>query len=203
METVKSDKYLGDIIAADGSNKENIRSRVSKGNGIIAKIKAMLENISLGQEYFRIAFLLRESLFLNGILFASESWYGLNSDEVEEVDRILMRTIFEVPESVPIVGLYLESGCLTIGALIKARRVNFLHTLANLEESEMLSKFFLHQWDQPSKLDWTEQVKKDLEDLDMPVSLEFVQSKSQVVFSKLVKEKIKKYEFTRLIGKMK
>ena len=166
METVKSDKYLGDIIAADGSNKENIRSRVSKGNGIIAKIKAMLENTSLGQEYFRIAFLLRESLFLNGILFASESWYGLKSDEVEElenVDRILMRTIFEVPESVPIVGLYLESGCLTIGALIKARRVNFLHTLANLEESEMLSKFVLHQWDQPSKLDWTEQVKKILE----------------------------------------
>ena len=67
----------------------------------------------------------------------------------------------------------------------------------------MFSKFFLHQRDQPSKLDWTEQVKKDLADLDMPVSLEFVQSKSQVVFSKLVKEKIRKYEFTRLIGKMK
>ena len=172
MENVKSDKYLGDIIAADGSNSENIRNRVSKGNGIIAKIKAILGNVSLGESYFRIAFLLRESMFLSSILFSSECWYGLKSEEIEELeklDRILLKFIFNVPDSVPSIALYLESGCLTIGTLIKARRVNFLHTLANREDSEMHTKFFQHQWDHPSKLDWTEQVRKDLLDLGMPV----------------------------------
>ena len=36
MQAVSKDKYLGDIISNDGTNKENIRARVSKGMGILA-----------------------------------------------------------------------------------------------------------------------------------------------------------------------
>lgn len=122
---------------------------------------------------------------------------------MEKLDRILLKFIFNVPDSVPSIALYLESGCLTIGTLIKARRVNFLHTLANREDSEMHTKFFQHQWDHPSKLDWTEQVRKDLLDLGMPVSLEFAKSKSKEVFSNLVKKEIRKFELRRLVNKKK
>ena len=202
MEKVVSDKYLGDIISSDGSNTENLRNRISIGNGVIAKIRSILENASLGVHYFKIAFLLRESLFLNGILYSSESWYGIKDDEVrelEKLDNILMRTIFEVPQSAPIVSLFLESGCIRIRNIIKGRRVNYLHQLANLDQSEMLYKFFKCQWDQPVHLDWTEQAKSDLSDLDFPASLEFLRSKSKNVFQKLVKEKIKNYEFCELL----
>ena len=48
MECVKSDTYLGDIISFDGSNTENIRKRISKGTGIISKIRNILECVSLG-----------------------------------------------------------------------------------------------------------------------------------------------------------
>ena len=37
MESVTSDTYLGDVISCDGSNAETIKSRVSKGNGIIVR----------------------------------------------------------------------------------------------------------------------------------------------------------------------
>ena len=60
---VKSDTYLGDIISFDGSNTENIMQTVSKGNGIIAQIKSILERFSLRAIFFKIAFLLRESLY--------------------------------------------------------------------------------------------------------------------------------------------
>ena len=104
-------------------------------------VLTILENMSLGKHYFKIAFLLRESLFLNGILYSSEAWYGLKKSEIEElekVDRILLRSIFEVPQSAPTVSLYLESGCVQIRNILKARRVNFLHHLASLEKEEML-----------------------------------------------------------------
>ena len=150
--------------------------------------------MSLGKHYFKIAFLLRESLFLNGILYSSEAWYGLTKSEIadlEKVDMILLRNIFEVPQSTPTVSLYLESGCVRIRNILKARRINFLHHLANLKEEEMEYKFFKAQWDYPCHQDWTLQVKQDLADLGLPISLQFLTSKSEKNFKELVKVKVK------------
>ena len=68
MESVESDTYLGDVISSEGSNRDNIKARISKGNGILAKIRDYLETVSFGAHYFKIALLLRESLLLNDIL---------------------------------------------------------------------------------------------------------------------------------------
>ena len=203
MRVVECEKYLGDFISSTGANTETIRNRVSIGNGIIAKIRSILENMSLGKHYFKIAFLLRESLFLNGILYSSEAWYGLKTSEIadlEKVDIILLRNIFEVPQSTPTVSLYLESGCVRIRNILKARRINFLHHLANLEKEEMEYKFFKAQWDYPCPKDWTLQVKQDLADLGLPISLQFLTSKSEKNFKELVKVKVKELEFKELMG---
>jgi hypothetical protein len=81
MQCVNSDTYLGDIISSDGSNGENIRKRISKGNGIIYKIKILPDSVILGAHYFEIALMLRESLLLNGILTSSQKvWYYQNGD---------------------------------------------------------------------------------------------------------------------------
>ena len=60
MPSVFSNTYLGDIISGDGTNKLNIENRISKGVGKIAQIMSMLERVSLGKHYFKIAFLFRE-----------------------------------------------------------------------------------------------------------------------------------------------
>ena len=85
----------------------------------------------------------------------------------------------------------------------KARRINFLHHLANLNREEMEYKFFKCQWDHPSPNDWTEQVKSDMAEVGLPVSLEFLTSNSEKVFKQLVKKKIKLYEFSNLMQERK
>ena len=60
-------------------------------------------------------------------------------------------------------------------------------------------KFFKCQWDHPSPNDWTEQVKSDLAEVGLPVSLEFLMSISEKVFKQPVKKKIKSYEFSNLM----
>ena len=77
MKKVEYDKYFGDIISNDGSNQRDIDKKLSKGMGIISQIMALLSEISLGAHYFEIALLLRESLFVNGILTNWEVKYGL------------------------------------------------------------------------------------------------------------------------------
>ena len=97
MPEAASDTYLGDVISGDGSNKLNIQSRVSKGLGRIAQIMSMVEKISLGRHYFKVAFLLRESIFLSSVLTNSEVWYGVTKADLEELeilDRSLLKIIF-------------------------------------------------------------------------------------------------------------
>ena len=128
MKCVDSDTYLGDVIAADGSNTENIKTRVSKGNGILAKIKSILETVSFESHYFKIALLLRESMLLNGILTKCESWYGLKETEISELESVdldFFRSLFKVPFTVPTAGLFLETGSYRIGTIIKARRLKY------------------------------------------------------------------------------
>ena len=158
MQKAKSDTYLGDVISGDGSNRLNIDSRISKGQGKIAQILSMIEKISLGKHFFKIAFLVRESIFLSSILTNSEVWYRLTKAEVDDLellDRSLLKRILAVPNSTPSAALYLETGCLRIGTIIKARRVNYLQYLLKLPEDEMLSRFFYCQWYDSSRQDWT------------------------------------------------
>ena len=109
------------------------------------------ESKSLGEHYFDNAIMFRESMFLNEILRNSEIWYNLNEriKEFEDLDRLLLRRILQVPVSTPNEALYLELGILPIGWIIKAGRINYFHYLVDRDESELLHKFFITQFKKP------------------------------------------------------
>ena len=65
----------------------NIQNRISKGMGNITRIMNMLDKITLGRHYFKTALLLRESIFLSGLLTNAESWHGLTSIASEKVSK--------------------------------------------------------------------------------------------------------------------
>ena len=117
MVEVDHDTYLGDIVTADGKNTMNIKKRISKGIGIISDIMNILERVTFGEYYFKIAMVLRESKFINGILTNTEIWYGLTeaeTNEIEDLDTLLLRKILNTKFSVLKESLYLELGCLKI-----------------------------------------------------------------------------------------
>ena len=121
--------------------------------------------------YFKITQTLREAKFINGILTNADVWYNLGQsdlDELETVDRLLLRRILSVPETTCIEALYLETGSMDIDTIIKAKRINYLHYLIKEEGSTMLFKFFQSVVGQTCQGDWNSQVKKDLEDFQVP-----------------------------------
>ena len=188
--------YLGDIVSEDGKNTKNIRSRVSKGMGIVTEILDTLNTVSFGANYFQIATVLREARLINGMLTNCEVWYGLQKgeiDQLEEVDKLLLRRILKAPNSACIESLYLELGITPIRGIIKSRRINRLHYLANLNKEEMLYKFFLTQWMYPVRNDWVHQVREDLADFNLEVDLDQLTKMSKNVFKKMVKKKLKEY----------
>ena len=169
------------------------------------EIMNMLEKVSLGHEYFKIALLLRESIFLNSILTNADIWYGLDKSDIkrlEDLDLSLLRNFLNVPCTVPAEGVYLELGCLNIETIIKARRLVYLHYLLKQEESSMVYQVFITQWKYPAtKNEWTEQVKIDLKDFGFSDDLSELKSISVNSFKSSVKKKSKEYAFFSYLEK--
>ena len=187
------ERYLGDIITHDGSNKKNITARKGKGFGIIEKIMEMLQELSFGPSYFEVANLLRHSLFLSSVLLNSEAWYCLSLADIEHleaVDQVLLRRILEAPSSTPKVSLYLEMGCLPIRFIIKTRRLMFLHYILNQNENSLILKFFEAQKQNPVKGDWSEQIKSDIKEINLQLTFDEIKILSQESFRLKVRRAI-------------
>ena len=204
MPEVTEDTFLGDIISSDGKNTKNIKSRISKGIGIVTNIFNLLESISLGPYIFKVALLLRESMLINGSLTNAEIWYNLSNKEIKELenlDKLFFRKLLEVPTTTPSVSFYLELGVIPISVAIKQRRLNYLHHLLTRKSDSMLYSFFITQWQNPTKGDWTEQVQVDLLDFNIPCSFSYIQSMTKESFKLLVKTKAKSYALELLLNK--
>ena len=113
MKTSKEARYLGDIINDEGNVNSTIADRSKKGDGIVNQISSMLNSISLGFYYFKIALILRELRIINGTLTNSEVWRSLSLnqfDSLESADLDLMRTIFSAHSKTANELFYLEIG---------------------------------------------------------------------------------------------
>ena len=115
------------------------------------------------------------------------------------MDRSLSRKILKVPISTPKESFYLELGILPIGTVIKARRIVYLHDLANLNENEMLYKFLITQWNYPTRGDWTELVKQDLKDFGLEEDITSLKKTKRNTFKRMVKSKSREYAFKELM----
>ena len=118
--------------------------------------------------------------------------------EFESLDRLILRKILQVPVSTPQESFYLELGNLPIGVIVKARRINYLHYLLTRDPHEMLYKFFITQWYQPCRGDWTEVVQQNLKEFNIPCDFKYIRSKSCEAFKNIVKTKAKEYALEQL-----
>ena len=65
----------------------------------------------------------------------------------------------------------------------------------------MLFKFVLAQWNHPTKNDWTEKVREDLEDFGLEADMASIKEKSSWSFKAMVKKKAKEYAFNSFLIK--
>ena len=84
MDKVEEDTYLGGVISDTCNNDRKLEKATNKAIGIVSVIMAMLQEISFGQHYFEIAAILRESFFINGILWNLETWYDIKKKDIGE-----------------------------------------------------------------------------------------------------------------------
>ena len=135
---------------------------------------------------------LRETIFNSTILLNAETWVNVtksDEDELESVDKILLRNILETPISTPIPALYLELGRVPLRFKIQAKTILYLHTLIIRNDSEVTSQVLEAQINDPVSVDWTESVQKDLIQFNLNhLSFETIKNIKKENFINIVKK---------------
>ena len=106
----------------------------------------MVNGLSLGHFYFKISFLLRETMMLNGMLTNIEVWHPLSNTQVdvlEGVDLMLLRKIVKGHSKTPKEASFLEAGLLPIKCVAIKRRLMYLHNI--LETMKLLERFMIYK----------------------------------------------------------
>ena len=192
MKEVQEEKYLGDIVSGDGKNRKNMIARKNKVTGIINQIMTKLEEVCFGKHYFQVAVLWRNSYLISSLPTNAEAWYGVSQSDVdilERVDESLLRRILEAPVSTPIEMLYLELGVVPIRFKMMERRLNFLWYILHEDEETLINMFLQAQLKSPVHGDWGQTCYKDLEELDISLTISDIERMPEQSLRRLVKEK--------------
>ena len=133
---------------------------------IVADILAILEEVPFGKQKLEIGLLLRQALFLNGILYNSEAWSDFSEKDVsdfEKIDEYLLRSIFKGQAKTPLEFLHLETGTLPIKYIIAMRRIMYHRDIVSRNDTELVKKIYMAQKENPMKYEWIKLLEKDFE----------------------------------------
>ena len=194
MMKTSDQKYLGDIMSSFGTNNSNIKERCNIGHGAISQIKSMMTEISLGRFCIQIGLILRDSIFVSKILLNSEVWHCLTKyqvEELEKVDRILLRHTLNAHSKTPIEWLYADTGKLDIKSLIQIRRLMYLWHILSRDEGELIHRIYQTQRLSNNVGDWVKMIESDKRELNIDMTDKDIQGVSKETFKSLVKKKVK------------
>ena len=107
-----------------------MRRKANKANGIINKIKLILETTPFGKYHFEVGKILIDSLLLGSIICNSEVAYNLIQSEVDIIEKSheqALRMLLECGKATPKVMLYFLSGSIPIRIQIQRRCLVYLH----------------------------------------------------------------------------
>ena len=121
-----------------------------------------------------------------------------NIEELEVMDRSLLRYITGAHAKTQNEFLYLETGVLNIEKIISNRRMMYFQTIVKRDESEITRKIYDCQKNNPVKGDWIELLQKDFADLGMEMDDEFVRNETKLQFKSRVKKHIEMHMFSEL-----
>ena len=144
---------------------------------------------------------LRQAMLLNGMLFNSEAWHGVDEKDIillEKVDKALIRSILSAHPKIPLEALYLETKSVPIRFIITSRRIMYLHSILQKEEHEMVRQTYEAQKIQPIQGDFIDLVLKDFEKISLEMTEHEIQCTTKQRFKNIIKMKIQKAAFKYL-----
>ena len=197
MKNVQNQTYLGDIISNLGNNSNNIKSRVTKGFAAISQIKSLVKSVGFGRFDIPTGLLMRETIFGSKMLLNAEVWHSVTKSQIEELeilDRNLLRQILDAHSKTAIEWIYMDTGKLKFRYLIRIRRLMYLWHILNRNNSELIRRIYEAQKLSNNTGDWIKLVEADKKELEIDMKDEEIQNVSKDKFKEYVTKKAKMHQ---------
>ena len=149
----------------------------------------------------KIGLQLRQAMFLNGVLYNSEVWHSLTKEDIhklETIDHQIMRAICDAHSKTPVEFLYLETSEKPLNYFISIRRLMYLHQILQKEENELVKRVYKAQNENPTKGDFSELVKGDMEIIGQNYDEDIISKYSKSQFKAFIHKKINEESFKHL-----
>ena len=149
VEVREKDEYLGDVIHEGGIAK-SVRATVDKRYGriksVILEVSAILDDfridalggLSAGLDIYKYA-------LLPSLLNNADTWTGIDSATekiLEDLQNLMFRCLFAVPNSTPKPLLRFDLGNLSIIEKIHVKKLYLLHHLKHLDKESLGAEFY-------------------------------------------------------------
>ena len=195
-------KYLGDQVSNIWDNLYT--KRWEKAQGYSATCLAMSTEMSLGYQVYSIAKMLHMSIFVNGTLTNMETWPHCTEKRIEIFERVeqtFFRKVLRAHSKTPIEAIYLELGVVPLRFQLMKRRIMYLHTIMQRDDSEITKQVVLAQKESGRKGDFYSQVKQVMDDISL--TFEEVVMTGKEDLKDAITKKIGELAFGFLISKAK
>ena len=170
VKTVEKYEYLGNIIEQKGSNKDTIKDRVNKCQGVIRDIGQILEGCLFGDHFVEALKIMRNSKLVSVLTYNVEVIHNLEKSDILALDKVdlqLLRKSMMVSSKSARCLILLELGLIPVEYIIKQKRINFLYHLLTSEDQSLAKSVFTKQAKQPMKGDFVKLVNKDMYECDL------------------------------------
>ena len=138
--------------------------------------------------------LMRDTIFGSKILLNSEVWHSLLKSQIEQlevIDRNLIRQIFGAHSKTGIEWLYIETGKFNHKSLIQIRRLMFWWHILSRDECELIRREYETQKISNNSGVWIRLLENDRRELDIQMDEDEIQGVSKETFKKYIKSKVK------------
>ena len=201
MKESDSEKYLGDFIRTDGKIDSTINDRIRRAYSYLSEIRALLSDMPFGKRRLQIGLLLRDAMFVNGVLFNSEAWSAIcmkHIEELELIDRSVLKFIIGAHAKTASEVVYLETATIPLRHIISIRRMLYFQTIVQRSEEELIKRIYNAQKENPNKGDWIHYLKEDFKYIKEDINETEAKEKTKYEYKKLIKKKVREQVFLGL-----
>ena len=128
------------------------------------------------------------------MLLNSEVWNSITKyqlDDLEKVDRALLKHILGAHSKTSIEWLHADTGTLNLKSSIQIRRLMYLWHILSCDKSELIYRIYQAQKLSSSVGDWVRIVQADMKELNINMTDEEIQGVPKHTFKTFVKKKVR------------
>ena len=197
MKTVQSQRYLGDIILATGSQRETVEDRRNSGWGKLSEITGILSELPKVRKV-EVGLKLREAKIVNGMIYSTEAWSSISDKELtrmEQVDMACLRSLVKGHSKCSVAFITHEFGLLQLRHRIMIRRMMYHHHILSRNDEELIKKVYIKQKEDSIKGDWIRTLQSDFKFIGEEINAQNIVRMSQDEYRSFIQKKIEQASF--------